>query len=88
MTGSAKLRTYPSPKNILLCVIHYRTLLDAARDVPKILKLKPSAVELVDSNIIKHIKMTGTRTGCLLFVELDNTIQKNRKQIHKITQAK
>ncbi|MGI0075199.1 MAG: FAD-binding oxidoreductase, partial [Nitrosotalea sp.] len=87
VTG-AKLRTYPSPKNILLHVIHYKTISDAAKDVPKILDLKPSAVELVDSNIIKHIKMTVPSTGCLLFVELDNISQQNRKQIHKIISGK
>ena len=85
---SAKLRTYPSPKNIFLHVIHYKTLSDAVRDVPKILELKPSAVELVDSNITKHIKMTiPSSTGCLLFVEFDDTSQ-DRKQIHKITSGK
>ncbi len=83
---SAKLATYPSPKNVLLYVIHYKTLSDAARDVPKILELKPSAVELVDKNITKHIKMKIPSTGCLLFVELDNI--KDRKQIYKITSGK
>ena len=84
---SAKLATYPSPRNVLLHVIHYKTLSDAARDVPKILELKPSAVEIVDNNITKHIKMKIPSTGCLLFVELDNTTQ-GRKQIHKITSGK
>ncbi|MDE1876361.1 MAG: FAD-binding oxidoreductase [Thaumarchaeota archaeon] len=83
---SAKLVTYPSPKNILLYVIHYKTLSDATRDVPKILELEPSAVELVDSNITKHIKINMPSTGCLLFVELDDN--KNRKQIYKITSGK
>lgn len=84
---TVKLKTYPSPKNVLLYVIHYDTLLDAARDVPKILELKPSAVELVDSNITKHIKMKIPSIGCLLFVEFDNTAQ-DRKQIYKITSGK
>ena len=85
---SAKLRTYELPKNALLCIIHYKTLSDAVRDVPEIIKLRPSAVELVDSNIIKHIKIKVPKTGCLLFVEFDNMIQSNRKQIHKITSGK
>ncbi|MGI0006489.1 MAG: FAD-binding oxidoreductase, partial [Nitrosotalea sp.] len=83
---SAKLATHPSPKNVLLHVIYYKTLSDAARDVPKILELKPSAVELVDNNITKHIKMKIPSTGCLLFVELDHT--KDKKQIYKITSGK
>ncbi len=83
---SAKLATYSSPKNILLHVIHYKTLSDAARDVPKILDLKPSAVEIVDRNITKHIKMKMSSTGCLLFVEFEDI--KDRKQIYKITSGK
>ena len=84
----AKLRTYPSPKNISLYVIHYKTLSDAARDVPKILGLGPSAVELVDSNITKYLKIpVPSSTGCLLFVEFDGTAQ-DRKQIRKITSGK
>ena len=83
---SAKLVTYTSPKNTLLHVIHYKTLSDAARDVPKILELKPSAVEIIDCNITKHIKMKMSSTGCLLFVELDDI--KYREQIYKITSGK
>lgn len=85
---SAKIRTYALSKNVLLCIIHYKTLSDAARDVPEIIKSGPSAVELVDSNIIKHIKMNVSKTGCLLFVEFDNMIQSNRKQIHKIVSGR
>jgi FAD/FMN-containing dehydrogenase len=84
----AKLKTYPSPKNILLHVIHYKTLSDAAKDVPKIIALKPSAVELVDNNIMKHIKMKVPSTGCLLFVEFDGIAQPSRKQVHKITSGR
>ncbi len=86
---SAKLATYPLPKNILLYVIHYKTLSDAVRDVPRIIELKPSALELVDSNITKHIKMiTPSNSGCLLFAEFDDTIRPDRKQISKITSGK
>ncbi|MDE1844387.1 MAG: FAD-binding oxidoreductase [Thaumarchaeota archaeon] len=85
---SAKLRTYELPKNVFLCIIHYKTLPDAVRDVPEIIKSRPSAVEIVDSNIIKHIKINVPKTGCLLFVEYDNTIQANRKQIHKTISGK
>ncbi|HEX5457497.1 MAG TPA: FAD-binding oxidoreductase [Candidatus Nitrosotalea sp.] len=82
---SAKLRTYALPKNILLCTIHYNTLTEAARDIPKIMELKPSAVEIVDRNIAKHIKIKiPSQTGCLLFVEFDETIQSNKKRIYKI----
>jgi FAD/FMN-containing dehydrogenase len=86
---SAKLRTYAYPKKIMLCIIHYKTLLEAARDVAKIIKLKPSALEIVDNNIVKHIKIkVPSRAGCLLFVEFDDMIEHNRKQVQKITSGK
>lgn len=86
---SAKLRTYVHPKNILLFIISYKTLLEAVKDAPKIIELKPSAIELVDSNIIKHIKIkTPPQTGCLLFVEFDDKIEQNKKYIQNITSGK
>jgi len=86
---SAKLRTYPQPKKFLLLVIHYKTLLQAVKDVPRITALKPSAVELVDNNIVKHIKIKiPSQTGCLLFVEFDDMIEPCKKIIKKITSGK
>jgi len=85
---SAKIRTYELPKNVLLCIIHYKTLSEAVRDVPDIIKSGPSAVEIVDSNITKHIKMNVPKSGCLLFVEFDNNIQPSRKQVYKITSGR
>src|SRR6478736_6365021 len=81
---SAKIRTYELPKNVLLCIIHYKTLSEAVRDVPEIIKSRPSAVEIIDNNIIKHIKISVPKAGCLLFVEFDSNIQSNRKQIKKL----
>ena len=51
------------PKKVLLCIIHYRTLSDAVRDVPRIIKSGPSAVEIIDNNIIKHIKISVPKAG-------------------------
>ena len=86
---SAKLRTYANPKKILLFVIHYKTLLEAVKDVPRITALKPSAVELVDGNIVKHIKIKiPSQTGCLLFVEFDDKIECSKKHIQNITSGK
>ena len=85
---SAKIKTYELPKNVLLCIIHYKTLSEAVRDVPMIIKSRPSAVEIVDSNITKHIKMNIPRSGCLIFVEFDDKIQLNRKQVCKITSGR
>jgi FAD/FMN-containing dehydrogenase len=82
---SAKIRTYKKSRNILLHIIFYKTLLDAVKDVPKINELKPSAVEIVDSNIVRHIKIKiPLQTGCLLFVEFDDNIKQNKKHIHDI----
>ena len=86
---SAKIRTYNQPKNILLFIIYYKTLSEAVKDVPRINELKPSAVELVDSNIVKHIKIkTPSQTGCLLFVEFDDKIEQNKKHIQGIISGK
>ena len=86
---SAKIRTYTQPKKILLLVIYYKTLLEASKDVPKIMTLKPSAVELVDNNIVKHIKIkTPSQSGCLLFAEFDEKIESNKKYIQNIISGK
>jgi len=85
---SAKIRTYELPKSVLLCIIHYKTLSEAVRDVPEIIKSRPSAIEIIDNNIIKHIKINVPKSGCLLFVEFDYNIQLNRKQIQKITSGR
>ena len=86
---SARLKTYPCPRKVLLCIISYKSLLDAARDVTKITQLKPSAAEIIDYNIIKHIKIkTPVNTGCLLFVEFDYNIQQNKNKIQKIISGK
>ena len=76
-------------ETFLLYVIFYKTLLDAVKDVPKINGLRPSAVELVDNNIVRHIKIkVSLQTGCLLFVEFDDNIKQNRKYIQDIISGK
>ena len=86
---SAKLRTLPCPRNLLLHIISYKTMIEAVRDVPRILKLKPSAIELVDNNIVRHIKFKiPSRSACLLFVEFDDKIEQNQRQIQNITSGK
>ena len=86
---SARLKTYPCPKKVLLYIISYKSLLDAARDVTKIIQLEPSAAEIIDNNIIKHIKIkTPTKTGCLLFVEFDYNTSQNKNKIQKIISGK
>lgn len=81
----AKLKTFPIPKKKVLITISYRTLKQAVLDVPKIVKLKPSALEIIDDNIVHYIKTkipNGTR--CMLFVEFDDNIEKNRIIINRL----
>jgi glycolate oxidase len=86
---SAKLKTFFLPKQTVLIIIAYKTLKDAASDVPKILRLGPSAVEIIDHNIIQHIthKMPNG-TKCLLFVEFDDKISKKRIKVQQISSGK
>jgi len=85
---SAKLKTYPIPRQVLLCILHYKTIMDAARDVPILVNLKPSAVELVDSNIARHMKIKTTKTGCFLLVEFDDNINDNKNKLRKFSSGK
>jgi len=48
----AKLNLMPLPKYKALCAVHFAELLEAVRTVAPILKHKPSAVEIIDSDII------------------------------------
>lgn len=75
---SSKLKTYPLPAKSLLAIVSYKTLMDAVKDVPTIIRLNPSAIELIDSNITKHMKIKlSSNVGCLLFIEFDTDIEKN-----------
>ena len=82
---SAKLKTFPIPKKRILITISYKTLKQAVLDVVKIVKLKPSALEIIDDNIVHHIKTKiPNDTRCMLFVEFDDDIEKNRIIIKKL----
>lgn len=82
---SAKIKILPLPKKKILIILSYRSVEQAVIDSAKIVKLEPSALELIDKNIIEHIKFNfPTDTGCLLFVEFDKTIEKGRRNLVKI----
>ena len=86
---SAKLKTFPITKKRILISISYKTLKQALLDVTKIVKCKPSALEIIDDNIVRHIKTkipNGTR--CMIFVEFDDNIEKNRIIIKKLQSGK
>ncbi len=86
---SAKIRIKDLPKNRLLFILEYRYLQEAANDCMKIKKLQPSAIEFVDKSTLDNIDY-GFRqnTQCLLFVEFDSRIQKNRKDFKEIAKER
>src|SRR5574341_1165459 len=82
---SVKLKTLPIPAKRLLVIISYKTIKQAASDSAKIINLKPSALEIIDHNITKHIKTRLTKNpSCLLFVEFDNDLDRCEKNLRKI----
>ncbi|MDE1826835.1 MAG: FAD-binding oxidoreductase [Thaumarchaeota archaeon] len=86
---SAKLKTLLLPKQNVLIIIAYKTLKDAVIDVPEILKLGPSAVEIIDHNIIQHIAhKIPNGTKCMLYVEFDSRISKKRIKVQQISSGK
>src|SRR5438309_6389245 len=82
---SAKLKILAQPKKKVLIILSYKNLEQAVTDCAKIVKLNPSALELIDRNIIRHIKFDlPSDTGCLLFVEFDSELEKSRTGLFKI----
>jgi FAD/FMN-containing dehydrogenase len=82
---SVKLKTLPIPAKRMLVVLSYTSTKQAALDSAKIVKIKPSAIEIVDKNIAKHIKIRLPKnSNCLLFVEFDQNLAKCKKNLHKI----
>ncbi|MGI0073484.1 MAG: FAD-binding oxidoreductase [Nitrosotalea sp.] len=86
---SAKLKTIPIPKKVVLITISYKTIKQAVLDVTKIVKLEPSALEIIDNNIVQHIKTKIPKdTHCMLFVEFDENLVKNIISIKNISSGK
>lgn len=82
---SVKIKTLPLPAKQMLVILNYKTIKQAALDSAKIVKLKPSALEIVDENVAKHIKTRLTKnSSCLLFVEFDCNLNKCKKNLNEI----
>jgi len=82
---SAKLKILPLPKKKMLIILSYKNLEQAVFDSAKIVKLKPSALELIDKNIIENIKFDfPSNTACLLFVEFDSNLKKSMTDLCNI----
>jgi FAD/FMN-containing dehydrogenase len=86
---SAKIKTFPIRKKTMLSILSYMTIKQAARDVTKIIRLKPSALEIIDYNIAKNINIKLAKDAeCLLFVEFDDNVKKCMNQLKNITCGK
>ncbi len=82
---SAKLRVLPIPRKIMLVILRYESLREAAIDSARIAKIGPSALELVDKNIAKHIDSNLAKNSeFLLFVEFDSNLKKSEKELRLI----
>lgn len=85
----ARLKTTPIPNKTVLIIASYKTLKDAAYDVPKILKVGPSAVEMIDDNIARRIKGTiPSGTKCLLFIEFDDNTSRKKSNCLRLLSGK
>jgi len=86
---SAKLRIFRIPPRRVLLVLGYDSIKNAAGDSSSLVKLGPSALELVDKNTMKNFKNKfPKKTNCLLFVEFDSDIRANIARIKKISAGK
>ncbi|MGC4934709.1 FAD-binding and (Fe-S)-binding domain-containing protein [Gordonia sp. DT30] len=76
---SATVRLVPAPTSQLLLCVGYRSIADAARDVPAILPFAPSAIEGIDGKIVTTMAarrgpdtVAGLPAGdAWLFIDLD-----------------
>ena len=79
---SAKIRIRDIPKRRLLVIVEYQSLRNAAKDCLKIKETNPSAIEFVDKSTLKNFDFKFKKnTECLLFVEYDSDIEKNKNNL-------
>ena len=86
---SAKIKIQNVPKKKMLFIIEFNSNTEAVNDCKKILTTKPSAIEFVDKETLKHIPEKFDKdTKCLLFVEYDDRISRNLKDLKTISNGK
>lgn len=86
---SAKIKIQNIPKNKILFIIEYNSNLQAAKNCKEILSTGPSAMEFVDKPTLKHIpEKFDKRTNCLLFVEYDEKISRNQKELKLLSKGR
>ncbi len=66
-----KLKIVPKQKTKTLAVLHFSSLLDSIRAVGPLLGLKPSAIELIDKDIIERGKVSWAMKGRLSWLKDD-----------------
>jgi FAD/FMN-containing dehydrogenase len=65
--------------------LSYDSIEKAVNDCPLLMKLEPSALELVDNYTMKNFGIKfPKKTNCLLFLEFDSDIQNNIGKLKKI----
>ena len=67
----AKLNLEPLPKHKALCTVHFAQLLEAIRAVAPILEHRPSAVEIMDEEIITRARRNLSIAPLCGFIEAD-----------------
>jgi glycolate oxidase len=72
ITTSTKLRVFDMPLYRNILVMGFRDLESSMKSVPAILKFFPSALELLDSSIVKPRQSSSSNTGCSLYIEFSS----------------
>lgn len=86
---AAKLKIQNIPKNKILFVIEYNSIKKMIKNCKEIYNTKPSAMEFIDKQTLKHIKQKfDSTTKCLLFVEYDDKIKERQKNLKLILLGK
>ena len=86
---SMKLQIKDNPKKRILCIVEYKSIIDASTNCIKIIKTKPSAIEFVDKTTLNQINFKfSPKTQCLLFVEYDENINLSQKKLKIISTGK
>lgn len=86
---SVKLKIRNIPKNRILSVIEYQSIMDATKNCIDILSTFPSAIEFVDKLTLNQIPQKfNKKTKCLLFVEYDSSIKMKKVKIGRIVTGK
>lgn len=82
---SARLRTFPTPRERRLVVIGYNSEQEAALDCPGIVQYRPSALEVVGPDVLEYAMMPA---ACLLLAEFDTPADEWEARLRNIISGK